>query len=130
MEEGNNGNMVDMNTSLIRDCSKVYLQGSRVVCQHTCSFWANAVGLVSARSGSRYCRGSSPSDSLSGKARAGARASNGPWIGGYKGTGRSRRGAGRRAGVSRAKQALSICVAALGAELLSSSQELSNSHFD
>lgn len=32
MEEGNNGNKVDMNTSLIRDCSKVYLQGSCVVC--------------------------------------------------------------------------------------------------
>lgn len=79
-----------------------------MVCQHTCSFWANAVGLVSARSGSRYCRGSSHSDSLSGKARAGAGASKGPWIGGYRGTGRSRQRAGRRAGVSGAKQALSI----------------------
>lgn len=93
---------------------KVYQEGSRVVCQHTCSFWANAVGLVSARSGSRYCRGSSHSDSLSnrGRARAGAGASTGPWLGGYRGTGRSRqragRRAGRRAGVSMAKQALSV----------------------
>lgn len=89
---------------------KVYQEGSCVVCQHTCSFWANAVGLVSARSGSRYCRESSHSDSLSnrGMARAGAGTSTGPWLGGYRGTGRSRKRAGRRAGVSIAKQALSV----------------------
>lgn len=57
--------------------------------KHTCSFWANAVGFVSARSGSRYCRGSSHSDSLSnnrGMAWAGAVASTGPWLEGYRGT--------------------------------------------
>lgn len=89
-------------------CSTVYQEESSGVCQHTCSFWANAVGLVSARSGSRYCRGSSHSDSLSGKARAGEWASKGHWIEGYRGTGRSRqRAVGRRAGISMAKQALS-----------------------
>lgn len=79
---------------------KVYQERSCVVFQHTCSFWANAVGLVSARSGSRYCRGSSHSDSLSnrGMARAGAGASVGPWLGDYKGTRRSRQRAGRRVG--------------------------------
>lgn len=63
-----------------------------MVRQHTCSFWANAVGLVSARSGSRYCRRSSHSDSLSnrGMAGTGAGASSGPGLGGYRGTGRSR----------------------------------------
>lgn len=57
-----------------------------MVCEHTCSFWANAVGLVSARSGSGYCRGSPHSASLSniGMAKAGAGASMGPWLGGYK----------------------------------------------
>lgn len=71
---------------------QIYQVGSCVVSQHTCSFWANAVGLVSARSGSRYCRGSSHSDSLSnrGMARAGASASTGPWLGGFKGTRRYR----------------------------------------
>lgn len=66
--------------------------------QHTCSFWANAVGLVSARSGSRYCRGSSHSDSLSnnrGMAWAGAGATTGPWPEGYRGTRRS----GQRDGI-------------------------------
>lgn len=89
---------------------RIIKRGQCVVCQHTCSFWANAVGLVSARSGSRYCRGSSHSDSLSnmGMARAGAGASTGPWLGGYRGTGRSRQRAGRRAGISMAKQALSV----------------------
>lgn len=99
-------------TTRTKTC-KVYQAGSRVVCQHTCSFWANAVGLVSARSGSRYCRGSSHSDSLSnrGMAMAGAGASTGPWLGGYKGTGRSRQRAGGgvgEAGDSMAKQALSV----------------------
>lgn len=90
--------------------NKVYQEGSCVICQHTCSFWANAVGLVSARSGSRYCRESSHSDSLSnrGMARAGAGVSTGPILGGYRGTRRSRQRAGRRAGVSMAKQALSV----------------------
>lgn len=84
---------------------QVYQEGSCVVCQHTCSFWAKAVGLVSARSGSRYCRRSSHSDSLSnrGRARTGAGASTGPSLGGYRGTG-SRQRVGRRAGVSMAKQ--------------------------
>lgn len=56
-----------------------------------------------------YCRGSSHSDNLSNKgmAWAGAGASMGPWLGGYKGTRRSRQRAGRRAGVSMTKQVLS-----------------------
>lgn len=87
-----------------------FIKQGHVVCQHTCSFWANAVGLVSARSGSRYCRGSSHSDSLSnrGLGRAGAGASTGPWLRGYRATGRSGQRAWRRAGVSMAKQALSV----------------------
>lgn len=90
------------------------------VCQHTWSFWANAVGLVSARSGSRYCRGSSHSDRLSGKASSGTWASNGPCMGSHRGTSRIRQRAGkRRARVRMAKQAPSVLVAVLEAEPLS-----------
>jgi len=94
-----------------------------VVSQHTCSFWANAVGLVSARSGSRYCRGSSHSDSMSnrGIAWTGAGDSTGPWLGGYKGTGRSRKRVGEDGSWQHGKQALSVWAAALGADSLNSS---------
>lgn len=77
---------------------------SSVVCKHTCSFWAKAVGLVSARSGSRYCRGSSQSDSLSnrGMARTGAGASMAPWPEDYNGT--RRRAGGGQGSAGQSKQ--------------------------
>lgn len=119
---GHNGNNVHTKTHTITyqghkwatkgKTYEVHQEGPCLICQHTCSFWANAVGLVSARSGSRYCRGSSRSDSLSnrGMASAGAGASTGPWLEGYRGTRRSRQRARRRAGVSMAKQALCKCL--------------------
>ena len=46
---------------------------------------AKAVGLVSARSGSRYCRGLSFAGSLSNSGAVWAKGSTKPWDGGYRG---------------------------------------------
>lgn len=118
MEVGHGGNNIHTKTHKHISGRPVRFikRGSRVVCQHTCSFWANAVGLVSARSGSRYCRGSSHSDSLSNRGMAGAGAgdSTGPWLGGYRGTGRSRQRAGRRAGSQHGKASAECLSGSIG----------------